>query len=69
LIRSAKRKGCKFTIATDAHRPGHLSNMQYGVTTARRGWLEAGDVMNTRGAQEFAAALRPLGPSSIASSL
>jgi DNA polymerase (family 10) len=69
LIRSAKRKGCKFTISTDAHRPGHLLNMRYGVTTARRGWLEAGDVMNTRGVQEFAAAIRPLGPSSMASSL
>jgi DNA polymerase (family 10) len=69
LIRAAKRKGCKFTISTDAHRPGHLLNMRYGVTTARRGWLEAGDVMNTRGAQQFAAAIRPLGPSSMASSL
>jgi DNA polymerase (family 10) len=69
LIRSAKRKGCKFTISTDAHRTGHLLNMQYGVTTARRGWLEAVDVMNTRGVQAFAAAIRPLGPSSMASSL
>jgi DNA polymerase (family 10) len=57
LVRSAKRRGCRFTISTDAHRPGHLHNMRYGVTTARRGWLEAGDVMNTRPLQQFEAAI------------
>lgn len=58
LVRAAKRKGCKFTISTDAHRPAHLHNMRYGVITARRGWLEAADVMNTRRVNEFEAALR-----------
>lgn len=57
LVRAAKRKGCRFTISTDAHRPAHLHNMRYGVTTARRGWLEAADVMNTRGVAEFEAVL------------
>lgn len=47
LVRSAKQKGVRFTISTDAHRPKHLYNMPYGVTMARRGWLEAADVMNT----------------------
>jgi DNA polymerase (family 10) len=58
LVRTAKRKGCKFTISTDAHRPAHLYNMRYGVITARRGWLEASDVMNTRSTAEFEAMLR-----------
>jgi DNA polymerase (family 10) len=58
LVRAAKRKGCKFTISTDAHRPAHLNNMRYGVITARRGWLEAADVMNTRSAAEFEAVLQ-----------
>ena len=31
LVRTAKRKGCKFTISTDAHRPAHLHNMRFGV--------------------------------------
>jgi DNA polymerase (family 10) len=53
LIRAAKRKGCRFTISTDAHRQSHLNNMNYGVTTARRGWLEAADVMNTRNLEQF----------------
>ncbi len=47
LIRAAKAKGAKFVIDTDAHHPKHFLNMQYGVITARRGWLETTDVMNT----------------------
>src|SRR5436305_754446 len=58
LVRTAKRKGCKFTISTDAHRTQHLNNMRFGVITARRGWLEAADVMNTKPLDQFEAALR-----------
>jgi DNA polymerase (family 10) len=58
LIQIAKAKGAKFTIATDAHHPKHLLNMPYGVLMARRGWLSASDVLNTRGSAEFAALLR-----------
>jgi len=54
LIRAAKAKGCKFVISTDAHHPKHLANMGYGIRMARRGWLEPGDVVNTRSADEFA---------------
>jgi DNA polymerase (family 10) len=57
LIRSAKAKGARFTIATDAHHPKHLANMRYGVLMARRGWLEPGDIINTLPVAEFAAAL------------
>jgi DNA polymerase (family 10) len=57
LIRAAKAKGCRFTISTDAHRPAHLNNMRYGVSTARRGWLEAADILNTRPLTELKAAL------------
>jgi DNA polymerase (family X) len=58
LVRAAKRKGCKFTVSTDAHRPAHLHNMRFGVITARRGWLEASDVLNTRSATDLQACLR-----------
>ncbi len=58
LVRAAKHKGCKFTISTDAHSPAHLYNMRFGVITARRGWLEASDVLNTKPLAEFEAALR-----------
>ncbi|MCC6857785.1 MAG: DNA polymerase/3'-5' exonuclease PolX [Bryobacterales bacterium] len=57
-IRAAHAKGARFIISTDAHHPKHLDNMRYGVTTARRGWLGPGDVLNTRPLEQFAAALR-----------
>jgi DNA polymerase (family X) len=53
LIRTARARGAKFVISTDSHHPKHLRNMRYGVTTARRGWLEASDVMNTLPLSEF----------------
>jgi len=57
LIRAAKARGCKFVISTDAHHPQHLANMSYGVRMARRGWLEAGDIINTLPADQFANAI------------
>jgi DNA polymerase (family 10) len=58
LIRAAKARGCKFVISTDAHHPKHLANMRYGVLTARRGWLEAGDILNTLPLARFERVLR-----------
>jgi DNA polymerase (family 10) len=58
LVRTAKAKGARFTISTDAHHPKHLANMPFGVTTARRGWLTKADVLNTLPANEFLQALR-----------
>ncbi|MCC6585241.1 MAG: DNA polymerase/3'-5' exonuclease PolX [Bryobacterales bacterium] len=58
LLRAAKAKGCKFTISTDAHHPKHLANMRYGVLTARRGWLQKEDVLNTLPVNQFAEAIR-----------
>jgi DNA polymerase (family X) len=57
LIRTAKAKGCRFTVSTDAHRPRHLLSMPYGLLTARRGWLTAADVMNTLPVADFAKAI------------
>lgn len=59
LIRAAKARGCKFAIDTDAHHPKHLANMRYGVSMARRGWLERSDVLNTHSVAEFARAIKP----------
>jgi DNA polymerase (family 10) len=52
-IRAAKARGVRFIVSTDAHHPKHLLNMRYGVSMARRGWLEASDVMNTLPLKEF----------------
>jgi DNA polymerase (family 10) len=35
-------------IDSDAHRMRTLENMRWGVATARRAWLTAADVANTR---------------------
>ncbi len=51
--RMARSKGAKFIVSTDAHHPKHLQNMRYGVLTARRGGLEASDVLNTLSAPEM----------------
>jgi DNA polymerase (family 10) len=54
LARTAKARGAKFTISTDAHHPKHLHNMKYGVLTARRAGLAPSDVINTLNATNFA---------------
>ena len=58
MARSAKAKGARFTISTDAHHPNHLRSMRYGVTMARRGWLGPSDIMNTLPVDAFAEALK-----------
>lgn len=42
----AKEIGLKVAIATDAHSISDLDFMRFGVNQARRGWLEAKDVIN-----------------------
>lgn len=45
--RMAKNMGVKVAISTDAHHIGHFDYMRFGIGQARRGWLEAIDVINT----------------------
>jgi DNA polymerase (family 10) len=44
----ARDMGLKLSINTDAHGVPELDFMRYGVGQARRGWLEAVEVLNTR---------------------
>jgi DNA polymerase (family 10) len=54
MVRTAKALGAKFAISTDAHQTKHLgANMPFGILTARRGWLEARDVLNALPLVEF----------------
>ena len=46
--RRALGLGARFTISSDAHSTRELEFMQWGVGSARRGWLTAQDVLNTR---------------------
>ena len=53
LVREAVKKGVKITLGTDAHHKDGMNNMMFGVSVARRGWAESGDIMNTRSLDEF----------------
>ncbi|KYH32279.1 PHP domain-containing protein [Neomoorella mulderi] len=46
-VRLAREYGVPIAINTDAHDPNRLADMEYGVLTARRGWLEPENVVNT----------------------
>jgi DNA polymerase (family 10) len=45
---AAKHAGVKVVISSDAHSTRAFGLLRYGVGQARRGWLEAADVLNTR---------------------
>lgn len=45
--RMAKEMGIRLVISTDTHITNQFDYMEYGVATARRGWLEKKDVINT----------------------
>jgi DNA polymerase (family X) len=45
--------GLKLAISTDAHHTGELANIRFGVDQARRGWLTAEDIINTRSWREL----------------
>ncbi len=44
--KKAKEMGVKFAINSDAHSSKQLEFMEFGINQARRGWLEAKDVIN-----------------------
>jgi DNA polymerase (family 10) len=56
--RRAKERGVKLAISTDAHSMHNLDFMRFGIGQARRGWIEAKDVLNTRPWKELKKLLR-----------
>jgi DNA polymerase (family 10) len=48
LCKMAGDMGVKIAVSTDAHSTDNLDYMRLGIGQARRGWLEAKDVLNTR---------------------
>ena len=58
LARAARDRGVKLIIDSDAHSPAALGNLRWGALTARRAWLEPGDILNTLPVANFRAALR-----------
>ena len=47
VVRKAKEAGVPIAINTDAHNKEMLSHMKYGVSVAKKAWLEKNDVINT----------------------
>lgn len=56
--RLAKEAGVRVAISTDAHNSAHFDYIRFGVDQARRGWLEAEDVINTKPLAELRALLK-----------
>ena len=54
-LRRAKEHGVKIPICPDAHNPGGLEDMKYGVNIARKGALSPADVPNTLGVDDLLA--------------
>ena len=53
----AKERGVKCAINPDAHRVEGFADLWYGVSQARKGWLEKSDVVNCLGRAEVERAL------------
>jgi len=50
LVRHAVERGATLAIDPDAHSTRELEFVPYGLAMARKGWAEAGAVLNTRDA-------------------
>ena len=56
--RQAKEMGVTIEIGPDAHSPPALDNVHFGVGLARKAWLEAGEILNARSADDLIAFAR-----------
>ncbi len=46
-VKLAKDRGVKIILGSDTHFIANLPFMRFGIATARRGWLEKKDILNT----------------------
>lgn len=63
-LQVARSRGATIELGPDAHSPDGLDYVDFGVRIARKGWLEAPDILNTRAVSEvlrFAQARRSVG--------
>ena len=58
LAAAAKSHGVRFVLSTDAHNTRELGFMRFAVGNARRAWLTAADILNTRPLPDFVKGLR-----------
>jgi DNA polymerase (family X) len=57
-VHAAKQAGVKLAISTDAHSTDSFEYVRFGIDQARRGWLTADDVINTRSLADLRKLLR-----------
>jgi DNA polymerase (family 10) len=57
--RTAQEEGVLVAVNSDAHSTFDFAHLKYGIGQARRGWLEAKDVLNTRSLRELKPLLAP----------
>ena len=58
VARAARDRGIPLVISSDAHTIAELDALDWGIGVARRAWLTAGDVLNTRPLAELRTRLR-----------
>lgn len=63
--KKAKEMGVPIVISTDTHIVSQFDYMRYGVSIARRGWLEKRDVLNTMDCDSLLKALKKKSSSKI----
>ena len=54
-VHRARELGARISIGIDAHNLAGLRNVEFGLDVARKAWLTAGDVLNSRSADGFLA--------------
>jgi DNA polymerase (family 10) len=57
-LKKAREMGVLLAVNTDAHSIAGLDHLSYGIGMARKGWLRAGDVINTLTTRQIAAYFR-----------
>ena len=55
VVRRARERGAAISIGADAHNVAGIANVDFGVGTARKGWLGPDDVLNTLPVEQFLA--------------
>ncbi|NTU73741.1 DNA polymerase/3'-5' exonuclease PolX [Candidatus Roizmanbacteria bacterium] len=53
LVHEAKKRKVRFAIGSDAHATDQMDTLIFGVSVARRGWLEKPDIMNAKDKNSF----------------
>jgi DNA polymerase (family 10) len=55
VLKQVREGGVMVSIGADAHSVAGIDHVQYGIGMARKGWLGATDILNSRSAEEFTA--------------